>query len=193
MRSCPVCFKMQPKTGSTKCEFCGYEEKPLTQITKSQIGKFLSSYDCERIEDGVRIVMLKDTRDFTLLFPVILPHFVTEIGANAFSDSKYLLHIELPDGLRVIGDGAFSYCELHKTVFIPSSVTYIGSGAFAHCGDLNTMFIPPSVRYIGKGAFAHCDSLKVIWIAASAQTDGWDEDWLEDCPAFVEWSVTDEP
>jgi len=111
----------------------------------------------------------KSNRDISLRGAVAIPHFVTEIAAEAFAHCKFLARIELPKGLR-----------------------YIGDGAFAHCRDLFDVFIPSSVSYIGKGAFSDCYDLGVICAAASAQPDGWDSEWLAGCSARVEWSSTDE-
>ena len=169
MKFCPMCGMTQLKTGSTKCQFCDYEEKPLDALSEREISDLMASYEYERIEDGVRIVAVKNIRDIALRGSVSIPHFVTEIDAEAFSCCKFLARIELPKGLRSIGDGAFAYCR-----------------------DLFDVFIPESVSYIGKGAFADCYDLGVISVAASAQPEGWDSRWLSDCSARVEWSSTDE-
>jgi hypothetical protein len=129
----------------------------------------MAPYEYERIEDGVRIVAVKNIRDIALRGAVSIPHCVTEIAADAFSHCKFLARIELPKGLRSIGDGAF-----------------------ARCRDLFDVFIPASVGYIGKGAFSDCYDLCVICCAATEKPDGWDSEWLADCSARVEWSSTDE-
>ena len=155
--------------GLTVCEFCDYEEKPLEKLSKQELYDLMASYEYERIEDGVRILSVKNNRDIALRGAVAIPHFVTEIASNAFSHCKFISRIELPKKLRSIGDGAF-----------------------AHCRDLFDVFIPESVSFIGKGAFSDCYDLGVICIAAPAQPDGWDSEWLLDCDARVEWSSIDE-
>ncbi len=169
MKICPMCGMPQLEAGLTACQFCNYEEKPIEKLSKREIYNLMASYEYEWIEDGVRIQAVKNIRDIALRGGVAIPHFVTEIAADAFSHCKFLTRIELPRGLRSIGDGAF-----------------------ARCRDLFDVFIPASVSYIGKGAFADCYDLSVIRSAASAQPDGWDSEWLSDCSAKVEWSSTDE-
>ena len=169
MKFCPMCGMTQMKTGLKACEFCDYEAKPLDILSEQEIRDLMASYEYERIEDGVRIVAVKNIRDIALRGSVAIPHFVTEIDAEAFSYCKFLARIELPKGLRSIGEGAFS-----------------------HCRDLFDVFIPESVSYIGKGTFADCYDLGVISAAAPAQPAGWDSRWLSDCSARVEWSSTDE-
>ena len=169
MKFCPMCGMPQSKAGRTVCEFCDYEEKPIDALGEQEIYDLMAPYEYERIEGGVRIVAVKNVRNIALRGAVSIPHFVTEIAADAFSHCKFLARIDLPKGLRSIGDGAF-----------------------ARCRDLFDVFIPASVGYIGKGAFSDCYDLCVICCAAPAQPDGWDSEWLSDCSAKVEWSSIDE-
>ncbi len=169
MKFCPMCGMPQLEKGLTVCQFCDYEEKPIEKLSKREIYDLMASYEYERVESGVRIVSVKNVRDIALRGAVAIPHFVTEIAADAFAHCKFLARIELPKGLRSIGDGAF-----------------------AHCRDLFDVFIPESVSYIGKGAFSNCYDLSVICAAAPAQPNGWDKEWLLGCSAKVEWSSTDE-
>ena len=169
MKFCPMCGMPQLEKGLTVCQFCDYEEKPIEKLSKREIYDLMAPYEYERVESGVRIVSVKNVRDIALRGAVAIPHFVTEIAADAFSHCKFLARIELPKGLRSIGDGAF-----------------------AHCRDLFDVFIPESVSYIGKGAFSNCYDLSVICAAAPAQPNGWDKEWLLGCSAKVEWSSPDE-
>lgn len=169
MKFCPMCGTSQSEAGLTKCEFCDYEEKQLEELSKQEIYDLMAPYEYELIEDGVRIKAVKNGRNLALRGAVPIPHFVTEIAADAFSCCKFLARIDLPKGLRSIGDGAF-----------------------AHCRDLFDVFIPANVSYIGKGAFSDCYDLGVICVAAPEQPDGWDQEWLSGCSAKVEWSSTGE-
>lgn len=169
MKFCPMCGMSQFGAGLTVCEFCGYEEKRIEELSEQEIDDLMASYEYERIESGVRINCVKNNRDIALRGAVAIPHFVTEIAPNAFSCCKFLARIELPKVLRSIGDGAF-----------------------AHCRDLFDVFIPESVGYIGKGVFSGCYDLSVICAAAPTQPDGWDSAWLEGSRAKVEWASTDE-
>ena len=168
MKICPMCGMPQLKSGVTVCVFCDYEEKPIEKLSKQEIHDLMAPYDYEWVEGGARIVEVKNNRDIALRGSVAIPHFVTEIAADAFSHCKFLARVELPKGLRSIG-----------------------SGAFAHCRDLFDLFIPASVSYIGKGAFSNCYDLSVIRSEAPTQPDGWDSEWLSGCSAKVEWSSTD--
>ena len=169
MKFCPMCGMPQPCAGATVCAFCDYEEKLLEALSKTALYELMASYEYERIEDGIRIVGVKNNRDIALRGAVSIPHFVTEIAANAFSHCKFLARIDLPRALRSIGEGAF-----------------------AHCRDLFDVFIPEGVSYIGKGAFAECYDLSVVSCAAPEQPKGWDSEWLEGSSARVEWSSIDE-
>ena len=165
MKFCPMCGMSQLKAGVTVCQFCDYEEKPIEELSKQEICELMSPYVYEQIEGGVRITAVKNNR---IRGSIAIPHFVTEIAANAFSDCKFLARIDLPQGLRSIGDGAFAYCR-----------------------DLFDVYIPASVSYVGAGAFAECYDLGVICAAAPSLPEGWDSRWLSDCSAVVEWASTD--
>ncbi len=169
MKFCPMCGMSQLEVGLAACQFCDYEEKPIEELSKREIYDLMASYEYERIEDGIRIVTVKNNRDIALRGGVAIPHFVTEIAADAFSHCKFLARIDLPKGLGSIGDGAF-----------------------AQCRDLFDVFLPVGVSYIGKGTFADCYDLNVIRSAAPSQPDGWDSEWLSGCSARVEWSSNDE-
>lgn len=167
MKFCPMCGTSQSKAGVTVCQFCDYEEKPFKELSKEEICELMAPYEYVLTENGARIEAVKNSR--TLRGAVAIPHFVTEIGANAFSSCKFLARLDLPKELR-----------------------FIGAGAFAHCRDLFDVFIPEGVSYIGKGAFADCYDLSVICAAAPTQPKGWDSNWLSDCSSSVEWSSIDE-
>ena len=169
MKFCPMCGMSQLKAGLTACQFCNYVEKPIDELSKKEIQLLLAPYEYKMIEDGVRIEAVKNHRDIALRGAVAIPHFVTEIAADAFADCKFLARIDLPKGLHSIGDGAFAYCR-----------------------DLFDVFIPESVSHIGKGAFRNCYDLSVICTALPSQPKGWNSEWLSDCHAKVEWSSSDE-
>ena len=164
-----MCGMPQFTVGATVCEFCDFEEKPLEQLSSRVFYELMAPYEYEKIEDGVRIVAVKNGRDLALRGSVAVPHFVTEIAADAFSCCKFLARIALPKGLRSIG-----------------------AGAFRHCRDLFDVFLPESVTEIGRGAFADCYDLTVICAEASEKPDGGASEWLLGCDARVEWSSTDE-
>lgn len=166
MIKCPMCGMPQLEKGLTVCQFCGYEERPLAELSKKKIYDLMASYEYEKAEDGgLRIKAVKNVRDIALRGTVTVPHFVTEIDSEAYSCCKFLADIELPKALRVIGDGAFSYCR-----------------------DLFDVFIPKNVTHMGKGVFANCYDLRVVRCEAPEKPSGWDEGWLDGCSARVKWS-----
>ena len=169
MKFCPMCAMPQIRNESAVCQFCNYEEKPINELSKTKLCDLMAPYIYQKNEDGVRIKAVKNVRDISLRGGVGIPHFVTEICADAFAHCKFITAIELPQGLRSIGDGAF-----------------------AHCRDLFDVFIPESVSYIGKGAFSDCYDLSVIRVAATEKPDGWNDEWLLGCSATVKWASTDE-
>ena len=105
------------------------------------------------------------------LVSVILPNFVTSIGADSFHGCKSLTSIILPPQTTLIGDNAFLACKGLTTLTIPQGVTSIGVNSFYSCSGLTgTLNIPNSVTSIGKEAFAFCTSLSTITIPFSVST-----------------------
>ena len=170
MKICPMCGMPQLGERTSKCQFCDYEEKPISELSKKQLYDLMASYEYEITEDGgCRIKTVKNIRDIALRGSVCVPHFVTEIADEAYSCCKFLARIELPRELRSIGDYAFNYCR-----------------------DLFDIFIPETVTHMGKGVFNECYDLGVIRCAAPGKPEGWNDGWLDGCDARVEWSCTDE-
>lgn len=93
---------------------------------------------------------------------IIIPDYVTGIGANAFQNDHDLTSITIPNSVTSIGDCAFYYCEGLTSITIPNSVTSIGSIAFSNCTGLTEITIPSSVTSIGDGAFYSCYYLNTV-------------------------------
>ena len=167
MKFCPMCGTSQSNAHATVCWLCDYEEKPLNALSDEEFNDLMAPYAYTKTENGIRIDGVKNERN--MRGSIGIPHFVTEIAANAFAHCKFLARVALPQGLRSIGDGAF-----------------------AECRDLFDVFIPAGVTHMGKGVFANCYDLGVICAAAPAQPEGWDSAWLADSAAKVEWSSTKE-
>ena len=89
----------------------------------------------------------------------VIPHSVTEIGADAFYGCTALTAITIPDSVKVIGSYAFSGCTGLTSITLPSSVREIGESVFENCTGLTSITIPNSVKKIGEYAFWGCDRL----------------------------------
>ena len=173
MKICPMCSMIQfdfvEKKNPNVCmvPMCGFEDKPVDQLTGKEINNLLGAYEYEKLEDGTyRIVGVENLRDIGLRGPVALSQIVSEIDEDAMSHLKFMTIIELPRGLRSIGNEAF-----------------------ASCRDLFKVFIPKTVTSMGKGVFKNCYDLKRIECEAEAMPEGWDPEWLEGCDAEPVWGV----
>ncbi|MBP5384241.1 MAG: leucine-rich repeat domain-containing protein, partial [Lachnospiraceae bacterium] len=123
----------------------------------------------------------EDTTGELVLPDTIYGMYVTKIGYEAFSGSRFTGPLNLPTGLKEIGAHAFNGCSgLYGDLILPDSVEklgndafhncygsggnlllsnnlqYIGEYAFDHCGFSGSLIIPDSVREIGKSAFLSC-------------------------------------
>ena len=165
MKVCPMCNISFDKRVST-CKYCHYEEKPLSEISDKLLGQIMAPYLYEKTEDGgIRINGVCNPRSMDLRFSVGVPHFVTEIGADAFAHCKFIDDLELPEGLRVIGDRAFGYCK-----------------------GLTHLYIPESVTHVGKAIFEESLNMEGVCCAAYDKPEGWDDDWMGECTAWVQWN-----
>ena len=81
-----MCGTAQSQKGSTVCQFCDYEEKPLDKISEQDFCDLMSPYEYERTDGGIRIKSVKNLR--SIRGAIAIPHFVTEIAADAFACCK---------------------------------------------------------------------------------------------------------
>ncbi len=103
---------------------------------------------------------------------VIIPNFVTIIGALAFENCTSLTNVTMDTNVTNIGQGAFYNCTNLTSVIIPDSIISIGSssggnGAFASCTKLTNVTIGTNVTYIGTDTFADCSNLTSVTIPNS--------------------------
>ncbi len=96
-------------------------------------------------------------RDENIIIPSLHNGFpVTEIGADAFKDARFLETVVIPEGIVSIRDSAFENCSSLTEVAIPNSVEDIGDNAFAGNASLNSITIGDGVLEIGERAFSGC-------------------------------------
>ena len=71
---------------------------------------------------------------------IIVPNYVTSIGASAFKNCTSLTSVNFSDSVTSIGYEAFSNCTSLTSVIIPDSVTSIGEMAFSGCTSLTDVY-----------------------------------------------------
>ncbi len=100
--------------------------------------------------------------------------------------------IVLYNGLTSIGENMFGGCTNLTSVIIPKSVTAIGQCAFDGCSGLTSITIPDTVVSVGWSVFDDCTGLTDIYCEANAKPDGWNDNWVGNSTAKVNWN-TDVP
>lgn len=120
-----------------------YNNRPFYKLDISTIN----------IGDSVQVIPAYFAVGLKYLTNIEIPHSVTLIGDNAFSDCSGLTNFNLSNSVTKIGDHAFSYCTGLTNVIIPNSVTDIGDYVFSYCSNLSSIAIPNSVTSIGTNAF----------------------------------------
>ena len=98
---------------------------------------------------------------------VYIPEKVTKIGERAFQDCKYLEEVNIPDGIKSIELCTFSGCSRLTRLNIPESVQEIKSNAFSNCYELKRVKIPYGVTSIQKAVFFECRGLTHVEIPKS--------------------------
>ena len=100
-------------------------------------------------------------RFFIVVFHVVIPDSVTEIGNWAFSGCSGLTSIVMPNYVSKIGNSAFWGCIGLTSIVIPDSVKSIGNYAFYGCSGLKKIMIPKSTK-VGDSAFKGCWDVEII-------------------------------
>jgi len=123
----------------------------------------------------------------TRIEEVIFPDSLTDIGAGAFQDCRYLISADLSNTkLTEIIYQTFANChsleavtfpknlaEIHMSTFFhccclqvidlsKTSITRIGKSAFYKCTNLTDVKFPESLAVIEQRAFLECNSLKIV-------------------------------
>jgi len=108
----------------------------------------------------------------SMLQNVIIPDYVTSIGASVFKGCTGLTEVNFPNSVTSIGDYAFSGCTGLTEVVIPNTVTSIGNYAFNGCTGLTEVIIPDSVASISDWTFYNCTGLTEVIIPDSVTSIG---------------------
>ena len=134
-------------------------------------------------------------RDCSEVTSVTIPNSVTEVGLNAFYNTKWyksqsdgLLYmgdcclgfkganptgaISIKGGTRIIANSAFAVCSGLTDVAIPNTIAHIGEEAFYGCRKLTKFPMPASVTTIGANAFQECSGLTDIIFPNSVTSIG---------------------
>ena len=97
-----------------------------------------------------------------------IPEGVTEIGANAFKNCKFIEEVNIKSTiLKTIGESAFEDCANMKNCTLLSLKGSIENCAFKGCNALKYIEIPDGTIKIGKGAFSSCESMLYVVIPST--------------------------
>ena len=112
---------------------------------------------------------------------------VTEIGQNAFKNTKQLDTMILPSSVTYIKAYAFQSSGI-TDITIPPTVTDISSAAFFH-SELISIVIPASVKMMGPSVFLSCYSLTNVSISTSL--NHLDDSMFSECKSLVSITIPD--
>ena len=119
-----------------------------------------------------------------------VPHGVTEIGSNAFSETAALRSVTLPESVETIGNNAFCWCDSLREVKFSEGLTAIGFSAFSGCKTLKEIILPDSLTSLGNCAFSRCTALTGITIPARLTKI--EESTFADCPSLTAFTAAPE-
>lgn len=92
---------------------------------------------------------------------ITLPETVTNIGDQAFGNSRQLRTINIPDGVTNIGQEAFLGCSRLRQISLPEGLKSIGTRAFCNSG-LTSVILPESLESLGESVFDSCYDLSYV-------------------------------
>lgn len=88
-----------------------------------------------------------------------IPNTVTNIGANAFSQSTSLTNVFIPNSVRIIESSAFVDAACLIGITIPDSVTSLGTSAFRSCTGLRDVMAGNGIIEFDYMTFTYCSNL----------------------------------
>lgn len=103
---------------------------------------------------------------------VVIPDYITEIGAFAFQGCTTVTSVTIPDSVTKIGRRAFDDCTALESVTIPGGIAEIESYMFEDCTALRDVTISNGLTRIGGYAFKDCTALEEIAIPDSVTEIG---------------------
>lgn len=101
---------------------------------------------------------------------IVIPKFVTSVGADAFSNLLKLKEIDLAN-VEEVGEKAFNMCLNLDTVKMSKSCKVIKIGAFMLCEQLREIDLS-EVEVIEESAFYHCGRLEQVKLGANLKKIG---------------------
>ncbi|MBE6133188.1 MAG: DUF4116 domain-containing protein [Erysipelotrichaceae bacterium] len=114
------------------------------------------------IVDGVLLeIEKKDIDSIQSNGVLVIPNNVTRIGPLTHQSLSMVFEVVIPGSVKEIGEFAFANSSISK-VTIKEGVESIEKGAFSGLYNLNSIFIPSSVKYIDPTAFSECISLAEV-------------------------------
>ena len=109
------------------------------------------------------------------LIAIRLPHGITRIDANAFSNSG-LKEVEIPDRVTSVGGDAFAYCKQLKRVIIGEKVKTMSQGVFYNSGVKDAYVKPLTPPTVSSYLFSSKPTIHVYASALAAyQASAWAE------------------
>jgi len=143
---------------------------PVNCIAKFKFDLYLEAKFYFSDEDGWTIEGVKDISSTE----IVIPAYITKIGAGAFQGCTSLESIIVPDSVTAIGKEAFKDCTSLSNAVIGSQVKAISDGMFSGCTSLTGVTIsqPEKVTFIGKNAFKECESLEYVNVGESVTSIG---------------------
>ena len=109
------------------------------------------------------------------LISILMPHGITRIEDNAFSNSG-LKEVEIPERVTTVGEDAFAYCKQLKRVIVGEKVKSFSKGAF-YDSEVKDIYVKPLTPPTLGSYFL--SSKPTIHVYASALTDYQASTWAE--------------